>query len=337
MNLLCWNCRGLGTDSTVGELRHLVKRYRPSLLFLSETKMRDTKVRKFMWSLGFSGCFAVSRDGKSGGLALFWVQECTISLKHYSPNIIDVIVGSQENQMWRASFVYGEPKTELRHNFWDLLRFVRSQWSGPWLCAGDFNEVLSSDEFLSRGERREQQMRLFRECLEDCDLVDLGFAGPKYTWNNRQEGHDNVKVRLDRAVANGLFIQRFDEHYVENIITSTSDHYAILISINGEPQHNENNYFDHSFKYEAMWARAADYNEIVEKNWTEGFEGPRNLQSIWSNIGRMATSLKQWSSRTFGSIRKEIKKLERQLAMFRSSSATSAFSSEERKIEKKTM
>jgi len=70
----------------------LVKRYRPSLLFLSETKMRDTKVRKFMWSLGFSGCFAVSRDGKSGGLALFWVQECTISLKHYSPNIIDVIV-----------------------------------------------------------------------------------------------------------------------------------------------------------------------------------------------------------------------------------------------------
>ena len=92
MNLLCWNCRGLGTDLTVGELRHLVKRYRPSLLFLSETKMRDTKVRKFMWSLGFSGCFAVSSDGKSGGLALFWVQECTISLKHYSPNIIDVIV-----------------------------------------------------------------------------------------------------------------------------------------------------------------------------------------------------------------------------------------------------
>ena len=53
MNLLCWNCRGLGTDSTVGELRHLVKRYRPSLLFLSETKMRDNKVRRFhgLWGL----------------------------------------------------------------------------------------------------------------------------------------------------------------------------------------------------------------------------------------------------------------------------------------------
>ncbi|XP_039791741.1 uncharacterized protein LOC120657488 isoform X2 [Panicum virgatum] len=335
MNLLCWNCRGLGTDSTVGELRHLVKRYRPSLLFLSETKMRDTKVRKFMWSLGFHGCFAVSSEGKSGGLALFWVQECIVSLKHYSPNIIDVTIGSEANQLWRASFVYGEPRSKLRHNFWDLLRFVRSQWSGPWLCAGDFNEVLSSDEHLSRGERGEQQMRLFRDCLEDGELSDLGFSGPKYTWNNRQVGSDNVKVRLDRAVANGHFIQLFEDYHVENVITSTSDHYAILVSINRDSQYNDRSSFDNNFKYEAMWARAPDYNDIVEKKWKEDFEGPRNLQSFWSNLSRMATSLKHWSSRTFGSIRKEIKKLERQLAMLRSSSATPAFSVEERRIERK--
>jgi len=288
-----------------------------------------------MWSLGFHGCFAVSSEGKSGGLALFWVQECIVSLKHYSPNIIDVTIGSEANQLWRVSFVYGEPRSELRHNFWDLLRFVRSQWSGPWLCAGDFNEVLSSDEHLSRGERGEQQMRLFRECLEDCELFDLGFSGPKYTWNNRQVGSDNVKVRLDRAVANGHFIQLFDDYHVENVITSTSDHYAILVSINRDSQYNDRSSFDNNFKYEAMWARAPDYNDIVEKKWKEDFEGPRNLQSFWSNLSRMATSLKHWSSRTFGSIRKEIKKLERQLAMLRSSSATPAFSVEERRIERK--
>ncbi|KAJ1270996.1 hypothetical protein BS78_06G095000 [Paspalum vaginatum] len=325
MNLLCWNRRGLGTDSTVGELRHLVKRYRRSLLFLSETKMRDSKVRKFMRSLGFSGCFAVSSEGRSGGLALFWVQECTVSLKHYSPNIMDVIIGSEASHIWRASFVYGEPRTELRHNFWVLLCFVRSQWSGPWLCAEDFNEVLSSDEHFSRGERGEQQMRFFRECLEDCELTDLGFSGPKYTWSNRHEGNDNVKVRLDRAVANGHFTQLFDESYLENIITATSDYYAILVTINGKLCHKEKNFFDSTFKYEAMWARAADYNDFVEKKWTEGFD----------DLGRMPTSLKQWNTRTFGSVRKEIKKLEQRLAMLRSSSATPAFSPEERKIEQK--
>ena len=60
MILLCWNCRGLERDSAVGELRWLVKQYRPSLLFLSETKMRDDSVRKFMWSLGFSGCLQLT-------------------------------------------------------------------------------------------------------------------------------------------------------------------------------------------------------------------------------------------------------------------------------------
>ena len=69
-------------------------------------------------------------------------------------------------------------------------------WFGPWICAGDFNEALCKDEHLSRGDRGENQMRLFRECLDDCDLVDLGFSWPNYTWNNRQERNNNVKVRL---------------------------------------------------------------------------------------------------------------------------------------------
>jgi hypothetical protein len=53
-------------------------------------------------------------------------------------------------------------------------------------------------------------MHLFRECLEDCQLTDLGFTGPKLTWNNKQVGEDNVRVRLDRVVANGQFLEIFD-------------------------------------------------------------------------------------------------------------------------------
>lgn len=71
MSFLCWNCRGLGTDATVGELKWLVSKFRPSLLFLSETKMRDSRARKFMWQLGFNGSFAVSSDGLNGGWFCF--------------------------------------------------------------------------------------------------------------------------------------------------------------------------------------------------------------------------------------------------------------------------
>ncbi|KAK1618555.1 hypothetical protein QYE76_024072 [Lolium multiflorum] len=66
-------------------------------------------------------------------------------------------------------------------------------------------------------ERDDNQMRLFRECLDDCGLMDMGYTGPKFTWSNRQEDTRNVRVRLDRAVANGDFLGMFDDCSVENI------------------------------------------------------------------------------------------------------------------------
>jgi hypothetical protein len=71
---------------------------------------------------------------------------------------------------------------------------------------------------------------LFRECLEDCGLVDVGFTGPKYTWTNKQDANSNVRVRLDCAVANGAFMDMFDNYRVENVITTSSDHLAVAIS-----------------------------------------------------------------------------------------------------------
>jgi hypothetical protein len=73
------------------------------------------------------------------------------------------------------ALVYGEPKADIDIFSWDRLRFLRAQWNGPWVCIGDFNEVLSSDEHLGVSAKGEAQMQQFWDCLEDCQLVDLGF------------------------------------------------------------------------------------------------------------------------------------------------------------------
>jgi hypothetical protein len=73
------------------------------------------------------------------------------------------------------ALVYGEPKADIDIFSWDRLRFLRAQWNGPWVCIGDFNEVLSSDEHLGVSAKGESQMQQFWDCLEDCQLVDLGF------------------------------------------------------------------------------------------------------------------------------------------------------------------
>jgi hypothetical protein len=84
-----------------------------------------------------------------------------------------------------------------------------------------------------------------------------------------------------------------------------------------------------------MWARASNYVEVVQKSWVQGFDGPINIQSVWSNLGKMLGSVQQWSFKTFGLVRKEIKKLEKRLVTLRSSGTTSVYSEEERSIERK--
>jgi exonuclease III len=165
MSILVWNCRGLGSDSTVGELRWLVKHFRPAFLFLSEMKMKDKVVQRFMWSLGYSGSLAVSCEGLSGGLALFWLQPFSVSLKGLNAHCINVVVSADSGDLWRATFVYGEPRRDKRHEFWDLLHRLHDQWKGPWICCGDFNEVLTHDEHYGSTVRSDAQMLQFRLCL----------------------------------------------------------------------------------------------------------------------------------------------------------------------------
>ena len=127
---------------------------------------------------------------------------------------------------------------------------------------------------------------MFRECLEDCGLVDLGFSGPKFTWNNRQAGSDLVLVHLARAVANSAFMELFPEFQVENVITTSSDHLAVSILLSGPGRRDAP--VQQQFRFEAEWLRAPDYKEVMERAWVEGRDGTRSLQATCDNLHRLA-------------------------------------------------
>lgn len=57
----------------------------------------------------------------------------------------------------------------------------------------------------------------FREAVNLCGFTDLGFIGLPYTWDNRQQGVHNIKVRLDRALANGAFTDMFTDSKVWHV------------------------------------------------------------------------------------------------------------------------
>lgn len=153
--------------------------------------------------------------------------------------------------------------------------------------------------------------------MDDCGLVDLGYSGPTFTWSNKQESESLVSVRLDRAVANGLFRDRFDDANVENIVTTTTDHLAVLIRLQQFNRSMHRRPVQSGFRYEAAWLRAPDYHEMVEAAWSAACTGSTSLQSTWDRLQTVAVKLQKWGHESFGSVRQEIKQLEHKLKMIR--------------------
>jgi hypothetical protein len=77
-------------------------------------------------------------------------------------------------------------------------------------------------------------MEAFREVLFDCDLIDLGFSGTPYTYDNKRHGRANVRVRLDWAVACPAWRDRFADTHVQHLASPVSDHCPILVNIEKE-------------------------------------------------------------------------------------------------------
>ena len=94
---------------------------------------------------------------------------------------------------------------------------------------GYFNEVLRTEEHFGGQGRSEQQMEGFREAVQACGLIDLGFIGLPYTWDNMQQDGSNVKVRLDRGLAIADFLDLFQSVKVWHVQAAESDHCCLVV------------------------------------------------------------------------------------------------------------
>ena len=171
-------------------------------------------------------------DGRSGGLAMLWKEGTEVSFKSCLNGHIDVVVCEGAGaQPWRATGFYGHSDAGMRHSSWKLLDLLKRQCDMPWLVFGDFNEIVNSDEKLGWLERDASQMEMFRECLTECGLADLGFVGQHFTWCNGRMGEHRTLVRLDRIVANEKWLRMFPEAKVFHKAMAASDHCMLSLSL----------------------------------------------------------------------------------------------------------
>ncbi|PWA74858.1 hypothetical protein CTI12_AA246600 [Artemisia annua] len=201
MRLLSWNVQGLGNPWMVRHLRELVKENKPSIVFLMETRLHDTKTH------GIRRCFldfnflVVNPVRKAGRLMLCWKKNLNVQITSFSNHHISFSVAEDSGREWRGSGIYGWPANHDKYQTWMLLRSLKNLSTLPWVCFGDFNEVLYSFEKVgTRGYNMRELEALAASC-EYCDLYDSGSKGINMTWSNGRRGSSNVQKRLDRFLA----------------------------------------------------------------------------------------------------------------------------------------
>ncbi|KAI5313629.1 hypothetical protein L3X38_042805 [Prunus dulcis] len=168
-----------------------------------ETKSKDNRIESLKRSCGFQKGFSVPPVGSAGGLSLWWDDNIDLEVKGFSKKFIDTIItDNQRGTHYRASWVYGTPYRDEKEASWNFLEGVLRYTDLPWLCGGDFNEILWSFEKNGGSEQPSNRPRYLYNFMEKAGLINLGYQGSSFTWRAHRQNGIFVQERLDRVLGN---------------------------------------------------------------------------------------------------------------------------------------
>ncbi|XP_021747551.1 uncharacterized protein LOC110713405 [Chenopodium quinoa] len=327
MSILSVNCRGLGNTSAVDNLRNLVRREAPSLIFLMETKFSSGEMMKVRAKFpGYDG-LAVDSCRRSGGVALFWLKGIEVNLQSMSIHHMDVLLKlGTSNVVWRLTRFYGWSEVHNRHLSWRLLEDLARQSDEAWVCIGDFNEILFESEKKGGRDRALWQMENFREAIDVCHLCDVHAEGYEFTYDNGQIDEDNVQCRLDRALVTQSWKDLFPKAKLYNLEREWSDHAPLrfVLEDGGGGVISK----EKLFRFEQVWTESETCENVVGDAWLIGGD------SVAKKLEVCAEYLKTWSEKEFGKVFREIRKKRRKLSRLNRGGRAAAQVCERRKIVK---
>ncbi|GLT74509.1 hypothetical protein SLA2020_463010, partial [Shorea laevis] len=253
-------------------------------------------------SLQFPKKEIVDAEGFAGGIWLLWDDEhYEVDILSKGPQVIHAMIkvncqSNFSNSFWYLSAIYGRPQFETRTLLWENLVQFSQVIDGPWLAIGDFNDVTSQSEKFGGSPVPFYRMRAYIECMNSCNLIDLGFNGPKFTWvNMRNDGI--IRERLDRAWCNPAWKVMFPEASIHHLPRLSSDHCPILLNL--DPIHPFIG--NKPFRLEKFWIEHHSFRDLVTTNWLS------NNQPFLDCSEHFKVTVRSWSRFTFDDFRKKKK------------------------------
>ena len=248
-----------------------------------ETKQQDEYIAKAFEWMGYAHSFIVPPIGLSGGLALFWKKEVDVEILESAANFIDTQI-KYKNSQAHITFIYGAPQVENRSVFWDRITLLGVGRSSAWLLTGDFNDILDNSEKKGGPLRWEGSFLAFRSFVSQNGLWDLNHSGNSLSWRGTRYSH-HIKSRLDRALANCAWSEKYPTSRCEYLRFEGSDHRPLMTFL-GSKQKRKNKLF----RFDRNLKEKEEIRDLVRDSWEL-----YRQDSVLHKISRCRQSIIQWT------------------------------------------
>ncbi|XP_050259987.1 uncharacterized protein LOC126705076 [Quercus robur] len=293
MNFIIWNNRGVLKPYFQDHIRNLVQEHNPAILVVMETKLGGDRAKAITDRLPFDGAIHTNTIGLSGGLWLLWNADLVeVELLAKTEQEIHVEVKVRASRLtWLFTAIYASPRSEERCILWENLTKVADLHKLPWVIAGDFNEpLIDEDKFGGRGVNINRSLA-FKDCLDRCSMVDMGFSGPRYTWSNKRDISNLILERIDRFFMNPDWCVVYPNARVTHLPRCHSDHCPVLM----EAAPVSIVKLIKPFRFQEFWLSDTSFPTIVSKAWN----GNRDLSE---SIDYFSKDASVWNKNHFGNI-----------------------------------
>ncbi|XP_077226202.1 uncharacterized protein LOC143859364 [Tasmannia lanceolata] len=284
--MLSWNVNGLGSLAKRAQVKGLVKKIKPELICIQETKLGviDRNVIKSLggsleWGFSFVGAI-----GASGGILIAWDESSWVLSEEWKGRFSISIVLRRvvDAALVLFSGVYGPSLWADKGLLWGELNRVRDRWAYPWCIGGDFNEIrFVGERFGCR--RSNQNMVAFADFISNHDLIDLPMTGARFTWN-RGDSHS----RIDRFLICPCWMNLAPEVYQKALIHSVSDHCPLFLDPRLE------SWGPPPFRFEIAWLQLPHMEKRLGEWWASvQVPGPADVV-IGQKLRHVKKKLKEW-------------------------------------------
>ncbi|OMO53937.1 reverse transcriptase [Corchorus capsularis] len=253
-------------------------------------------VKRVAKYLRFSDYFEVPTEGMAGGIVLFWNAATTdLTVHSFSTQIIHTSI-LYKGVQHMVSFAYVRPQTQFKDIFWRDLKDFSASISSSWIVLGDFNDFAALEE---RWDGKDDVSFLinrvlkFRNRWNDCNLLDAGSSGSKFTWRRRVGGRVVLQEKLDRVLWNLAALTELTDAKIMNLPCLCSDHHPILLDFNciqKAPLKNR------PVRFEAAWLTHPEFSQVFAAAWSRG-EG-----SLSQAIEEVTKDVQAWKVDVFRNI-----------------------------------